>query len=118
MNYTMPRPQHTTHTHTHTRARARTSQAIIDYPESNAVLVRRHGVYVWGRTWIEAKTQSECYDYLFESALRMRHLGVDASVPPPPAALTNGGHANTTNGTAGKGDAACLYPRCASVLTA
>ncbi len=70
------------------------NQAIIDYPESNAVLVRRHGVYVWGSTWIEAKTQSECYDYLFESALRMRQMGVDASVPPAPAALTNGGLVN------------------------
>lgn len=75
------------------------------------MLVRRHGVYVWGRTWIEAKTQSECYDYLFESALRMRQLGVDASVPPPPPALTangaavNGAAANGTavNGTASKG---------------
>lgn len=83
-------------------------QAIIDYPESNAVLVRRHGVYVWGRTWIEAKTQSECYDYLFESALRMRQLGIDARVPPPPPALTNGMHgmnSNAANGTESKGSA-------------
>lgn len=38
-------------------------QAIREYPESCAVLVRRHGVYVWGRDWVEAKTMCECYDY-------------------------------------------------------
>lgn len=31
------------------------AQAMDDYPESNAVLVRRHGFYVWGDTWKEAK---------------------------------------------------------------
>ena len=29
----------------------RMAQAIKDYPLTNAVLVRRHGVYVWGPTW-------------------------------------------------------------------
>lgn len=31
-------------------------KAIIAYPETCAVLVRRHGVYVWGDTWQQAKT--------------------------------------------------------------
>src|SRR6266508_6587652 len=54
--------------------------AIVAYPETHAVLVRRHGVYVWGRDWMRAKTQAECYDYLFRAAAEMRRLGVtDAS---------------------------------------
>jgi methylthioribulose-1-phosphate dehydratase len=55
--------------------------AIIAYPETHAVLVRRHGVYVWGGDWMRAKTHAECYDYLFRAAAEMRRLGVtDASL--------------------------------------
>ncbi|HUO57494.1 MAG TPA: methylthioribulose 1-phosphate dehydratase [bacterium] len=51
-------------------------KAIVDNPKSHAVLVRRHGVYVWGKDWKQAKTHAECYDYLFEAAGRMKQLGI------------------------------------------
>lgn len=60
--------------------------ALRAYPRTFAVLVRRHGVYVWGSSWVEAKTHAECYDYLFESAVRMRQLQLRFDVAPP---LTN-----------------------------
>ena len=58
------------------------AQAMTAYPEACAVLVRRHGVYVWGATWQQAKTVCECLDYLFELALKMRQLGLDAGAVP------------------------------------
>lgn len=61
----------------------RMAQAMQEFPKSHAVLVRRHGVYIWGRDWVHAKTQAECYHYLFEAAVRMRQLGLDASVGEP-----------------------------------
>lgn len=55
--------------------------AIIAYPKTHAVLVRRHGVYVWGKDWIQAKTHAECYDYLFRAAAELRRLGITAPAP-------------------------------------
>ncbi|MEN0063443.1 MAG: methylthioribulose 1-phosphate dehydratase [Myxococcota bacterium] len=60
-------------------------EAMEAYPDAHAVLVRRHGVYVWGKDWVQAKTQAECYDYLFEVALRMRQIGLDPAAMPAPA---------------------------------
>lgn len=37
-------------------------EAMDKYPDTYAVLVRRHGVYVWGETVHKAKTQCERYD--------------------------------------------------------
>jgi hypothetical protein len=47
------------------------------------------GVYVWGKDWIQAKTQAECYDYLFEAAVKMAQLGINAAQPPAPL-IANG----------------------------
>jgi methylthioribulose 1-phosphate dehydratase/enolase-phosphatase E1 len=57
-------------------------EAMRRYPRSNAVLVRRHGVYVWGSSWEAAKTQAECYHYLFEVAVKMRGIGIDPAMVP------------------------------------
>lgn len=55
---------------------------IRNFPKCNAVLVRRHGVYVWGDSWEEAKTRIESFDYLFESALKMKSMGIDCGQVP------------------------------------
>jgi methylthioribulose-1-phosphate dehydratase len=56
------------------------AKAMEAYPDTCAVLVRRHGVYVWGDTWVRAKTMNECFDYLFEIAVKMRQLVRFASI--------------------------------------
>ncbi|XP_028792992.1 probable bifunctional methylthioribulose-1-phosphate dehydratase/enolase-phosphatase E1 [Neltuma alba] len=57
------------------------AKAIEAYPKTTAVLVRNHGIYVWGDSWINAKTQSECYHYLFDAALKLHQMGLDWSTP-------------------------------------
>lgn len=61
-------------------------KALEQYPACNAVLVRRHGVYVWGDTWQAAKSMAESYNYLFELAVDMHRLKLDYTAPP----ATNG----------------------------
>jgi methylthioribulose-1-phosphate dehydratase len=51
-------------------------EAIRNNPNTFAVLVRNHGVYVWGKDWVQAKTHAECYDYLFAAAARRKQLGI------------------------------------------
>ena len=68
-------------------------QAIEAFPTTCAVLVRRHGVYVWGDTWQSAKTQAECLHYLFQAAVEARKLGLRIDTAPsgtPAANYSNG----------------------------
>ncbi len=51
-------------------------KAIEEWPETCAVLVRRHGLYVWGKDVAQAKTQCESLDYLFQLAIEMHKLGL------------------------------------------
>jgi methylthioribulose-1-phosphate dehydratase len=59
------------------------------HPDVDAVLVAGHGVYVWGSTWVSAKTQAECYDYLFRAAVEAQRLGLPAGAA---AAAEEGAH--------------------------
>jgi len=74
--------------------------AIQKYPKCNAVLVRRHGIFCWGDSWEQAKTQLESFDNLFESAIKMRQVGIDFSVIPKV------GTYRSVEGTNGNGSAA------------
>jgi methylthioribulose-1-phosphate dehydratase len=51
--------------------------AIDANPQASAVIVRNHGVYVWGRDASHAKTQAECLDYLCRALVRMHAAGID-----------------------------------------
>lgn len=64
----------------------RLDAAVQAWPKANAVLVRNHGVYIWGRDPVHAKTQAECLDYLCRAVVRMHaadinHLRHDRSAP-------------------------------------
>jgi methylthioribulose 1-phosphate dehydratase/enolase-phosphatase E1 len=59
-------------------------ECIANNPKACAVLVRRHGMYVWGDTWEEAKRHGECLHYLFEVAINMKRLSMDFNSPPRP----------------------------------
>jgi methylthioribulose-1-phosphate dehydratase len=58
------------------------SAGIADNPGVHAILVKRHGMYVWGDDWLAAKRHAECYDELLGQAVDMHRLGVDAGLPP------------------------------------
>ncbi|KAJ4990165.1 methylthioribulose-1-phosphate dehydratase [Stagonosporopsis vannaccii] len=51
-------------------------EAMEKYPDSYAILVRRHGIYVWGDNVHKAKTQCESIDYILQLAVEMHKLGL------------------------------------------
>lgn len=52
------------------------ADAMDAYPDAPAVMVKRHGVYVWGGGWAAAKGANECLEFLFEVATRMQAAGM------------------------------------------
>lgn len=52
------------------------AEAMQAHPDVDAVIVAGHGVYVWGKDWIFAKTQAECLDYLFRAAVEAHRVGL------------------------------------------
>lgn len=96
------------------------AKAIDAYPKATAVLVRNHGIYVWGDSWINAKTQAECYHYLFDAAIKLHQLGLDWSTPNHgptrnfKLGFGSNGNVNTSAKavTEGSGYGSGLFPRC------
>ena len=50
--------------------------AVRDNPQVDAVLIRRHGLYVWGETWEMAKVHAESLDWLFKVCIEMKKMGL------------------------------------------
>lgn len=57
-------------------------EALLAYPKASAILVRRHGLYVWGDSWEQTKTHAESLSLLFECAVKMRMMGLTLSTKP------------------------------------
>jgi len=57
-----------------TRLAARLGATLDEYPSAKAVLLRRHGLYTWGRTLADAERHVEILEFLFESVGRIATL--------------------------------------------
>lgn len=70
-------------------------RAILMYPKAYAVLVRDHGIYVWGDTWEQAKRHGECLHYLFNVAIQKHNMNITPVYAHlQPDCQTNGFHDN------------------------
>lgn len=47
------------------------------YPQTSAVIVRRHGIYVWGKDVWKTKILNEAIDYLMELGVKMVQNGIN-----------------------------------------
>ena len=52
------------------------AEAMRQNPKAHAVVVQRHGMYVWGDDWLAAKRHAECYDELFAQWIEFKRLDI------------------------------------------
>jgi methylthioribulose-1-phosphate dehydratase len=57
-----------------TAAAPRIEVALREQPEVHGILIRRHGLYTWGKDLAEAKRQLEILEFLFEAMGRKRGM--------------------------------------------
>lgn len=53
-------------------------QAMREYPAANAVILRHHGIHVWGSSWQQCKLMAEAYHYLMGMAVEMHKCGINS----------------------------------------
>eukprot|EP01084_Bolivina_argentea_P263351 445709_1 len=58
----------------------RLQKTLKTYPKSYGVIVRGHGMYVFGKNWQKAKQHAECYDYLFQMIIEMKKLNIAENI--------------------------------------
>ncbi|KAK0397592.1 hypothetical protein QR680_002183 [Steinernema hermaphroditum] len=49
---------------------------LLEHKGAPAVLVRNHGLFVWGPTWEKTKIMTECLEYLFELSCELIKHGI------------------------------------------
>ena len=57
-----------------TAAAPRVQSVLTQQPKAHGFLIRRHGLYTWGRDLAEAKRQVEILEFLFEVMGRKRGM--------------------------------------------
>jgi methylthioribulose-1-phosphate dehydratase len=57
-----------------TRLSARLGAALDEFPSAHAILLRKHGLYTWGRTLADAERHVEILEFLFEAVGRTATL--------------------------------------------
>lgn len=60
--------------------------AMSEFPKTPAIAVRNHGIYVWGKNEVQAKTQAECIDYICEVKVKMHAAGITNHLQQTPVA--------------------------------
>jgi methylthioribulose-1-phosphate dehydratase len=68
-----------------TRLAGTVREALEQYPDAHAFLLRRHGLYTWGDTLADAERHVEILEFLFETIGRTRAHAGAAPVPGAPS---------------------------------